>query len=70
MDEQTRAFLVRIVNTLSWVLLWMFSNLVAGIYYGYGFFNVRPELGNYIFYLYFVGSFLLLLWKLKKSWKI
>lgn len=37
MEDETRAFLVTILQTISIVLLWMMVNVFIGIYKGYAF---------------------------------
>ena len=41
MEDDTRAFLVLVLNTMALVLLWMIANVLVGIYMGYAFFEER-----------------------------
>jgi hypothetical protein len=70
MEDETREFLVRILQTISIVLLWMMVNVYIGIYKGYAFFEVRPNLANYLFYTFFLVSLFFLLRHLRKKWKL
>jgi hypothetical protein len=70
MEDETREFLVLIVNTISKVLLWMMINVFTGIYLGYGFFENKPDWGNIIYYLFFLLTFYLLFKHLKIKWKL
>lgn len=70
MEDETREFLVLIVNTISKVLLWMMINVFTGIYLGYGFFENKPDWGNIIYYLFFLLTFYLLFKHLKTKWKL
>lgn len=70
MEEETRAFLILIANTISLVLLWMMLNVFVGIYWGFGFFEISPDWKNWLFYGWFVISFFFLLRHLKKKWKL
>ncbi len=70
MEEETRAFLVRIMQTISLVLLWMMVNVFIGIYKGFAFFEDRPDWTNYLYYVFFIGSFVILLIHLKRKWKL
>jgi hypothetical protein len=70
MEDETRDFLVLIVNTISKVLLWMMINVFTGIYLGYGFFENKPSWGNIIYYLFFLLTFYLLFKHLKLKWKL
>jgi len=70
MENETREFLVRIVNTISKVLLWMMANVFVGIYMGYGFFENKPDWTNIVYYLLFIGSLFFLIRHLKSEWKL
>ena len=69
MEPDVRAFLVRIVQSLSMGLVWLLVNMTLGIYFGLGFFENTPSLWNYIFYVWFLGSLVLLLLYFRKKWK-
>ncbi len=69
MEDDTRAFFVRILNSMSVVLIWMIANVFAGIYNNYAFFDTVPTWKNYLFYAFAAGSFILLLRYLYKKWK-
>ena len=70
MEENTREFLVRIVNTIAMVLLWMMVNVFIGIYLNYAFFEDQPSWKNYIYYVFFIASFIFLVRHLKRKWKL
>jgi hypothetical protein len=70
MEEDTREFLLRIVNTLSFVLIWMILNLFLGIYKNMAFFEHRPGWKNYLFYAIFLVSLFFLLKYLKRKWEL
>lgn len=70
MENETRDFLVLIVNTVAWVLLWMMINVFAGIYHGFAFFEHNPDKYNLIFYLWFLGSLFFLIKLLKRKWRL
>lgn len=69
MEPEVRAYLIRILNTISIGLLWMISNSTPGIMYGYAFWDKQLKLGNIIFYGWFIISFIFLIWYLIKLWK-
>jgi hypothetical protein len=69
MEDETRDFFVKILNSMSVVLLWMILNVLFGIYYNYAFFDDYPNWKNYIFYLLSVASFIWVLKYLYKKWK-
>ena len=70
MEEETKAFLVKIIQTISLVMLWMLINVYIGIYKDYGFFVDRANWTNYLFYAFFLISLVLLIWHLRRKWKL
>ncbi|MEO6722292.1 MAG: hypothetical protein ABIN67_18130 [Ferruginibacter sp.] len=69
MEPDVKAFLIKIVQSLSMGLLWLLVNMSIGIYYGFAFFEGSPTLGNYIYYTGFLISLAGLLFSLRKKWK-
>ncbi len=70
MEDDTRAFLVLIVNTIAWVLLWMIANVTVGIYLGYGFFEGSPSWKNIVYYILSIASFIFLIRRIKRKWDL
>jgi ABC-type glycerol-3-phosphate transport system permease component len=70
MEEETRAFLANVLNTVAIVLLWMMANVFIGIYKGYAFFEDMPGWKNYVYYAFLVISFIVLVIHLKRKWKL
>lgn len=70
MEDDTRAFLVRIMQTVSIVLLWMMVNVFIGIYKNYAFFENHPNWTNYVYYTFFLISLVALIIHLKRKWKL
>ena len=70
MEDETREFLVRILNTVAIVLLWMMMNVFIGIYKGYAFFEEKPDWTHYSYYAFLVISFIVLIIHLKRKWKL
>lgn len=70
MEDETREFLVRIINTVAIVLLWMVLNVFIGIYKGYAFFEDKLDWTNYLYYAFLVTSFVFLIIHLKRKWKL
>ncbi|HMI79235.1 MAG TPA: hypothetical protein VK484_10590 [Ferruginibacter sp.] len=70
MEEDTRAFLIRIMQTISLVLLWMLVNVFIGIYKDLAFFEGRPNWKNYLYYAFFLISLVVLIIHLKRKWKL
>lgn len=70
MEEDTRAFLIKIMQTISLVLLWMLVNVFIGIYKDLAFFEGSPNWKNYLYYAFFLISFVVLIIHLKRKWKL
>lgn len=70
MEDDTRVFLVKILNTIAMVLLWMLLNVFFGIYYNYAFFDTIPDWKNYLYYALFIISLFLLIIYLRRKWKV
>jgi hypothetical protein len=69
MEPEVRAFLVKIVKSLSFALLWMMLNMTFGIFFELGFIHSTITLANILYYVFLLGSFAALLWYLLKIWK-
>ena len=69
MEPDVQDFLVRILNSLSVAMVWLLVNMTIGIYFGLAFFEDKPSLWNYIFYVWFLISLGLLLLYFRKKWK-
>ena len=69
MEPDVKEFLIRIMQTISMALVWLLINMSVGIYYGFAFFEQRPSLGNYIYYVCFLLSFAWLIHYFKKKWR-
>ncbi|MEO6537685.1 MAG: hypothetical protein ABIT07_01740 [Ferruginibacter sp.] len=69
MEDDTRGFLILIVNTIATVLIWMIANVLVGIYFNLAFFEDRPGWKNVVYYLGFLVSLFLLIRYLRRKWK-
>ena len=69
MEPGVREYLIRIVNTLSVGLLWMFLNTTPGIMYDYAFIHGHITTGNVLFYCWFVISLAAFLWWVIRLWR-
>lgn len=69
-EQDTRGFLILIVNTIALVLIFLLAGIFFGIYLEYAFFEDSPTWKNWIFYFAYAVLFVLLLRKLRKKWKI
>ncbi len=69
-EEDPKIFLLRIVNTLAIVLLWMIVNIFIGLYLNYAFFEDAPNWKNYTYYVFLLVSFIFLVINLRRKWKL
>lgn len=69
MEPEMRAFLLRVLYTLTMGLIWMIINVWAGIYMGWMFFEGNMKTGNVIFYSFMAISFGFLIWYYVRLWK-
>ncbi len=70
MEDDTRAFLMLILNTIAWVLLWMIANVLIGIYWGYAFFDEKISWQNIVYYIISLSTFILVIWHIRRKWKL
>ncbi len=70
MEDEAREFLVRILHTVSIVMLWMMVHVFIGIYKGYAFFEDQASWVNYVYYVFLLISFGALIIHLKRKWKL
>lgn len=70
MEDETRLFLIRILQTVSIVLLWMMVNVFIGLYKGFAFFENGPTWQNYLYYAFLLTSLAALIIHLKRKWKL
>ncbi len=68
MEDETRAFFIRIANSVALLVLWMLFGIFAGIYFKLAFFEGWPALKNIIFYIFFLVSLYFILRHLKNKW--
>jgi hypothetical protein len=69
MDPEIKEYFKRIINTISFGLLWMAINSTAGIMYDHAFIHGRLQWHNIIFYIWFSLSLAAYLWYVIKIWK-
>ncbi len=68
MEEETRNFLVLIMQTASSIILWLLTNIFFGIYLKYGLFESTPSITNIIYYIIFLTGCFFLFKYFKKRW--
>lgn len=65
-DPEVKKFFLRIINTVSWGLLWLMTCATAGLYFQLGYGKVIFTL---IFYVAMAATLFLLLRYFYKIWK-
>jgi membrane protein YdbS with pleckstrin-like domain len=68
-DPDIKNFLLKILNSISLVLLWLIACATAGIYFQLGYTNGKPVIYTIIFYTVMAVTLFLLLRQLYKTWK-
>ena len=68
-DPDVKKFLLKVLNSVSLVLLWMMASATAGIYFKLAYTNGRPVVYTILFYAGMFITLLLLLRYLYKTWK-
>lgn len=68
-DPDVKKFLVKVLNSISLVLLWMIAAATTGIYFQLGFINNGHLIYTIIFYAVLTLTLFLLLRYLYKIWK-
>jgi hypothetical protein len=69
MEDETRQFLIKIVQTISIIILWMMLNVFFGLYKQLGFFTNKPGWQNWLYYVLAVVSLIWLVIHIKRKWK-
>ena len=69
MEPDIKKYLAKLLNSMSIVLIWLLINAMLRIYLELAFFNDCIQLVNIIFYVWFLASFIFLLYYLYKQWK-
>ena len=71
MDPVVSEYLKRILNTISFTVLWMAINSTAGIMYQFAYLQEGDgiQVENIIFYLWLILSFIALIYYLIRLWK-
>ena len=68
MEDDARELLYKTLMTLSIGALWMLVNMTIGLYAGWFFFEGNPKAGNYICYVFAIGSFIWMIRYFYKLW--
>ncbi|MEO7310888.1 MAG: hypothetical protein ABIX01_10860 [Chitinophagaceae bacterium] len=69
MEPELRAFLVRIMQTISLVIFWMLTNCFFGIKLGYLFFDDGITTWHIVYYVLMIASGIWVFVYLMRKWK-
>jgi hypothetical protein len=69
MEDEIRAFLIRVLQTISMTLLWMLTHSLVGITWGYLFWGDHQPLHHIIYYVLLAASGAWVLYYLLRKWK-
>ena len=68
MDPEVTKYFRKILRSLFAFLLWLFINVVGGIYFQLAYSENYSSFVHVLFFVWLVLSLLLLLWYLYKAW--
>jgi hypothetical protein len=68
-ETNTKKFLLKVIYTISWGLIWMLANVTAGLFGGYGIIKEKISLINIIYYACFFITLFILIRYLYNTWK-
>jgi len=68
-DPEIKKYFRKIISSFSLGFLWMFANVIAGLYFGLALRSERPFIYSIIFYILSVGTLVLLLLYYYKLWR-
>jgi len=69
MEPEIKAFLKRVLQTVSAGMLFLIFHMTVGLYFNWAFFEKELRPGNIIYYLVFAASLLYLIYYYLKLWK-
>ena len=69
MEKDAARLLVKIVKTISIVIVWMMITMTFGIYFGWFFYYETPTIGNIICYVFIAITLVLVLIYLRRLWR-
>jgi hypothetical protein len=68
-DPDVKKYFRKILNSISYGLIWMLASATAGLYFELGYTNGKPLIYTIIFYVFMLGTLALLVRYLYKIWK-
>jgi len=68
-EPEVRKYLIKVLNSLCYGLLWLSLNVLGGLYWGYGIIKEKISLPNILFFAWFVLSLAGLLYYYYRTWR-
>ena len=69
LEPEVKDFLKKIIQSVFVGLLWMFANMIMGIFMGWLFISERIRAVNIIFYIFFAASSVVMVLFYYRTWK-
>jgi len=69
MEPDAKKYLLKVLNSLFYGLVWLTLNVLGGLYWGYGIIEKKLSLSNILFFTWFLLSLLTLLYYYYRTWK-
>jgi hypothetical protein len=69
MEPEAKRYLIKVLNSLCFGLLWLTLNVLGGLYWGYAIIDGRLSLYNILFFTWFVFSLIALLYYYYRLWR-
>jgi hypothetical protein len=68
-DPEVKKYFRKIISSFSVGFLWLFFNVIAGLYFGLGFRGEYPLIYTIIYYILAAGTLILLLLYYYRLWR-
>ncbi len=69
MEPDAKKYLLKVLHSLAYGLLWLALNVLGGLYWGYAIIEKKLSIPNVLFFCWFVLSLLALLYYYYRTWK-
>jgi hypothetical protein len=69
MEPEAKKYLLKVLNSLSFGLLWLALNVLGGLYWGYAIIEEKLSLSNILYFAWFLLSLVALLYCYYRIWR-
>jgi hypothetical protein len=69
MEPEAKKYLLKVLNSLSFGLLWLGLNVLGGLYWGYAIIEQKLSFSNILYFAWFVLSLMALLYCYYRIWR-